>query len=752
MKYYIPTSSLNLDNILQSESISPSSFYAMRKTGYKTIEVLCEFKGINNKLLLFRYPIRFTIEDPNRYNFPLLIEVEDENQLTENKLCLESDGVFSFSDIIYLTPTNCRLFFFSEHAYKLTTINTSSNKAIKFYTNYKIFPTTTGLQLREMPFFRVPDESYYPESHETELDKKKGLLYAFLLGQNLSVSPELAHQNKLTQDIYDIISGILANFSRSEMFKTKLCTLLEDYRGVDQTEQKNYLRFNNSLDVELGRFKFLKSGLITLLKKWEVWDAVYRKLSKKWGCEMLPTMSGLNSREDFKKLSDEVERRTQLSIDYYKRTKQNCSLDVIGFKDKITIKGQPLLSIAANYIVKNQLIPEQLSAHRKDVCLGMINEIKDFYIAEYGDKAWNDAPRSYFNTLYAHIQNIGTTFDIKAINNMEMSAIAAFLLKGHSIDGYLVYLKMKEFSDYTGPLVLWGALCGYMEMNKDVLSSIISMDHFEDVYRHLYGKDIYKAVWEQTKDSSTIYEKSEFAATAAEEITDNVGKTEAVDEMALHVWQQGILKFAKETIKKNKQLLISSLQQTLVANGNNTDYIKFLKLLLNYDGWTTQKKEPTTAWKKMQEHFAPNYFYNGKEKKKKYKGKNVINNSHQKTFFEESKAPNEDYEINTIPSSSLFVEDSNVGNFILTCTYLPNEIRESLSKKVFSFQKGYSPNGKYASKPNDNPRDNKSTTEHFKHWCFYDKGKYPPILENSADNRKYFDMLVMDLIKRYEDR
>ena len=123
MKYYIPTSSLNLDNILQAESISPSSFYSMRITGYKTIEVLNEFKGIN-KLVLFQHPIRFTINDPNRYNYPLLIEVEDENQLALNKLCKESEGVYSISNTIYLTPTNCRFFFYSENDYKLTTINT----------------------------------------------------------------------------------------------------------------------------------------------------------------------------------------------------------------------------------------------------------------------------------------------------------------------------------------------------------------------------------------------------------------------------------------------------------------------------------------------------------------------------------------------------------------------------------------------------------------------------------------------------
>ena len=31
MKYYIPTTTLNVDNILSTESISPQTFYAKRK-------------------------------------------------------------------------------------------------------------------------------------------------------------------------------------------------------------------------------------------------------------------------------------------------------------------------------------------------------------------------------------------------------------------------------------------------------------------------------------------------------------------------------------------------------------------------------------------------------------------------------------------------------------------------------------------------------------------------------------------------
>ena len=104
------------------------------------------------------------------------------------------------------------------------------------------------------------------------------------------------------------------------------------------------------------------------------------------------------------------------------------------------------------------------------------------------------------------------------------------------------------------------------------------------------------------------------------------------------------------------------------------------------------------------------------------------------------------------PTSSKFVEDVNASFFILSRSYLPMQMRETLSKKVITFQKGYAPGGRYYSRPSDNPVDNRSTIDHFKHWCFYDKGGYPPIVEGSTENKQYFEQLTQDLLSRYANR
>ena len=137
MKFYIATSNLNLDNILQSECILPPIHYSRRCSGYKTYEQLDELRSIES-IVLFKYPVRFNINDMGRYNFPMLIEFEDDSQTCDFSDKEIQSGVCLCGHRLNITPKNCRIYFFNERAYKLTLVNTQSSKAIKYYNEYKI--------------------------------------------------------------------------------------------------------------------------------------------------------------------------------------------------------------------------------------------------------------------------------------------------------------------------------------------------------------------------------------------------------------------------------------------------------------------------------------------------------------------------------------------------------------------------------------------------------------------------------------
>ena len=67
-KLYIPTSTLNFNNIISSESISPYSFYNLRGYGFKHF-IKVNFNSLDNVILLYEnFPI-FEIEDEELENF-----------------------------------------------------------------------------------------------------------------------------------------------------------------------------------------------------------------------------------------------------------------------------------------------------------------------------------------------------------------------------------------------------------------------------------------------------------------------------------------------------------------------------------------------------------------------------------------------------------------------------------------------------------------------------------------------------------
>lgn len=487
MKYYIPTSSLNLDNILQAESISPRSFYAQRKTGYTSIELIDEMK-VYDQIVLFNHPILFSIDDPGRYNYPLLIEIEDDTQLKDIH-DIGKSGMYLCGHTLHLTPQNCRFYFFTEQAYKLTIVNTKDNKSIKYYEKYSISPSASSLKLSPLKIEQVSTDAASNNSNETEIDKQKGVCYAFLRGQLLSVTPDLARQIRLTQELYNTLTMLISSPQKKDAFLSKLETSLKEYKKIDPTELDNKEKFKANIDKDLGIFKRFKKHLQELLEKWGVWNYVYGTLSHKWGYNLLPNTEELSSSQDFSELRNEIENRTCKTLKEYQKKQPLPSLGAISINNNVfEIKDMPIVNQTVNYIIRNQLTVSSLSADRQGVCKDLI---KDIVIEEIkrikGEKYWDSSiEKKYFNNLYAHIGDLGKSFDLKEVDSPELIAIAAFLLRGDNINDLMAYLKLNEICDYRYTLALWGALCGYVEMNKEFLSDILNLDNYKDVYKCLF--------------------------------------------------------------------------------------------------------------------------------------------------------------------------------------------------------------------------------------------------------------------------
>ncbi len=741
MKYYIPISSLNLDNILQAESISPSSFYAWRKTGYNNFEVIPELRGIN-PIVLFEYPVRFSINDLNRYNDPILIEIEDEQQLCSETIHHCENGVCSYNKTLHLTPYNCRIFFFSERAYKIVTINTKENKSIKNYGKYCMYSTAEKLgELKKLPPL-VKDcfDQMLGESCETRDDKKKGVLYAYLLGQNMSLTPELARQKYLTQEIYNTITGIKAYGKVSEELKKNLETYLEAYKRIDKIELKNREIFDDTLARSMGqRFRFLKGILIEWLRKLGVWNLVHKTLLNQWNIPTLPSIAELASVNDYLSLRGLIEEHTNQSITEYKREKSGPSLSGMMIKDgRISIENKHLVSIAINYIIDNEVTPEVLTSKRKDICSGIVDQIKNYFMNTlgYSQNQWNDDPhRKYALQLYYSIDDFRTHFLLNDAKKLEYStefiAIAAFLLHGHSIDNYLKYLMLNEVADYSMPLALWGALCGYMEMNRDMLSEILTDNTYEKIYEYLYRTNLYKARFDDAVPNP------------------NKSENNVLTRDYLFVIERA-----------NKITIYSKLKDSL--NGEYIYIQDIEKVLAKCKRWSSQCNKAREifyliAEKPINQDRLKEYI--GKKKLSEVferLGISIASANKPKRTYKTNKKKQEDFSgtfdfsepILKIEKHASIIDDDNARNVINDCASLGNKA-ELITKMFIEFQKKYRHSGYYYERSDQYRRNNSDVIDHFCKWCLSPKN--PNAVQKDQANSRIFDELKKHLLKFYHD-
>lgn len=491
MKFYIATSNLNLDNILQSECILPPIHYSRRCSGYKTYEQLDELRSIES-IVLFKYPVRFNINDMGRYNFPMLIEFEDDSQTCDFSDKEIQSGVCLCGHRLNITPKNCRIYFFNERAYKLTLVNTQSSKAIKYYNEYKIYPSTSMLKLEDMPIIKS-SVNEISKFEDNILDKQKGLLYAFLLGNKMSVNRNLAKQLRITQELYNILTNLISSPSNYNIFSIHLSSLINDYKDVDPIESNYSKLFYTNFDNAIGkRFLFLKGYLVDFLKKIDCWDMVFEALCKKWNCSFLPDISKLRTENDFSFLRNEIERRTRVTQSEYSKNIPNENLSNIHISgDHVTYSDAKLINVVIKHIIENSVTPEILSAKRMEFYMAVMTEIVSILKDEIGEEKWQESlEKAYVNRLYAFINDPTFAFNINSIDNVELKSIAVFILKGYSFKDCVAYLRLNEIEDYRYILALWGCLCGYMEMSKDALSEILTMENYELVYKKVFGTEL----------------------------------------------------------------------------------------------------------------------------------------------------------------------------------------------------------------------------------------------------------------------
>ncbi len=209
--YYIPTSTLNFNAILSSESISPKAFYTLREFGIKRWTPTVE-NNIDDVILLYENAKSFSRDDSEQEDHPMLVAIT-----TEETFPLYGDGVFYADHTLYLDPWHTRFIFFSEE-HKRTAVSMSDS-----ILDVKLLP----LYEKQMVVHCFPDEypkvslserkelSYKDKSTEIDKDnqinKLKGLLYGYYIGSYLSMSANALDDLTAFRTVHNYLADCISN-------------------------------------------------------------------------------------------------------------------------------------------------------------------------------------------------------------------------------------------------------------------------------------------------------------------------------------------------------------------------------------------------------------------------------------------------------------------------------------------------------------------------------------------------------------
>lgn len=593
MKYYIPTSSLNFNNILSTESLSPKSFYERRGFGYSRWFSV-EENSIEHLTLLYDKPHMFERPQSDIEDHPMLIEIDVDDEFPK-----VADGVFYTDRTIYLNPWQTKFIFLTEKD-KTTALSLSDSsletKLVRLYQR-KIY-----VHQFEGTFPVVQKDSIAPigdidslVEEDYVINKMKGLLYGYYIGANLSSTKENVQKLDALREIQNIFSSVLSSYDKTPSNAQRL-RLNELFDYLDSLQP-----IYADLEKEVGN-RLLVDRIFAIFKRHGYVFTSIDRTKLVYGLQD----DGENN-QSITWINREIARAKSLMESSRVKLNPDVAEIIVSSKDKV----------AAPKIIEDNLMASLFVCWANDVLCsksfnGKINSIKEGLSDEITKSAknvigsdWENSPvRTYLNQLRRHVR--GEEFN-QPWDNGVLSSISAVLIKGDEWEQLLNFMQSKGMYDYRIAFALYGVLNGFANMTRDFTDLLLTTEssYLSKVYREMYGQLLDKSIPETINTSSTIETKKLKKGTLEEGMRTIV--LQNPEENALKNWQNGIKVFAASVIKRDKQKLLRSLEDAFAQNGDNQDYFAFITMLDNFEGWKPGKNGPSTAWTRLQEHYVPDY-------------------------------------------------------------------------------------------------------------------------------------------------
>lgn len=592
MKLYIPTTTLNFNNILSTESISPKGFYASRGFGYSRWFSIPE-NDFDRAILLYESPAAFVRPQSDVEDHPLLIEIE-----TDKEFPIAMEGVRYSKHSIYLDPWHTRFIFLNEKdrtiAYSLSD-SSLETKMLRLYYKKIVVESIQG-SFPVLKDFSIDDnfEDSYIEQ-DRQINKIKGLLYGYYIGAYLSSSKDDIEQINILKEIQNIFASVVSSLERtpSQAQKERLEYLFTSYTKKEPLYQE--------LLAEIGSIE-TTNNVLSILQKYGIkvvqldWKRIVAKLQYN---DKESNHAIVWIKSEISNLLEKMDSRKML---LYPDAEEIITSNGLISKVSSINDDESLLYISW---INNVLIKSRFNGKVSSTKEELADAITKSAIDALGDK-WGDSPiRTFLNQLRHHVR--GGEFT-QSWNNGALSSIAAVITKGDDWEKLLSFMQSKGMTDYRIAFSFYGVLNGFANLTRDFTDILLNQKsaYVADVYREFYGQ-LHGVTIDITKLVNLNVSKDETEQIVEEHRTQNTSSEESTKENFIElrkkIWEF-FNSFAPRSGKK-KEKLEEGLRLCLERYSSNINISQFITELNDFGeyGWSKSNK----PWKLMQEHLIPDY-------------------------------------------------------------------------------------------------------------------------------------------------
>jgi hypothetical protein len=519
---YIPVNSLNINNILSTESISPSSFYEKRGFGFKRFEKLTSCPFNNIYLGYDSIPI-VPEERSDREEYPIYIAVPED--YLQNKNIVKTDNnltIFVINSTVYLNSNEC--FFIvrtDEEKKKLTASSKRSLEAKNSEAYFQDLATLDDYNFNKFNWSEniisgVRDEKFYNDKsikEDQKINKLKGLLFGYVSGALKEEPTELTRGKRYFQEFintYSVLMNELSLISKNygsskSNFKSKVKSELNDlidlkerisllFGGSEVEELNKEIRESFKLDsTDLTKYEtiffkktrtsiyslisdFVKSKHKNLYSVDELLESLIQKI------QSYLNYRSENSYKEIERLYDSIRIQIQGKIaDYENQSIKENSLDNLPFEiqSNFSIKSKinnlkRTVNEDYNFVINELLSRVELSSsdeiaqQRKDIIISIGKDL--------ANKTNNkDEPELvYLRKFHKSIQTVGVGFKLDDYDNKALQAMVCFLSRYNQVDKFQDFMEKNNYANYSLAYGCWGAGYGYANMSKIMIQPIMA--------------------------------------------------------------------------------------------------------------------------------------------------------------------------------------------------------------------------------------------------------------------------------------